>query len=112
MAEVVKFLGGSAILLTVVGFLIRSLVAHYLSKDVETFKTKLALQALEHEIRFRRVDERVAEHLSGVYARLFPLYKAVHSFVKILERRDEPDKNAKFETVRQLNRDFWDYLLP
>lgn len=46
--ELIKFLGGASILIGAIAWLIKSLVSQYLSKDIETFKTKLKFES-EHE---------------------------------------------------------------
>jgi hypothetical protein len=47
MEEVIKFLGGTSIVIAAVAWLIRALVTHLLGKDVETFKSRLKYEA-EH----------------------------------------------------------------
>ena len=47
MEEVIKFLGGTAIAISAIAWLVRSLVSHLLGKDVETFKSQLKYEA-EH----------------------------------------------------------------
>jgi hypothetical protein len=47
MEEVIKFLGGTTIVIAAVAWLIRALVTHLLGKDVETFKSRLKYEA-EH----------------------------------------------------------------
>ena len=39
--EIIKSLGGLAILAGMLGWLIKSIITHFLSKDVEAYKTKL-----------------------------------------------------------------------
>jgi hypothetical protein len=67
---------------------------------------------LEHEVTFRRLDEKVTEHLIVIYQKLFSLYEKANSFVKIVERSDEPGKEEKLAMVVEANKEFWDYLLP
>ncbi len=47
MEEVIKFIGGTAIAITIIAWLIKSLIVHLLSKDVEIFKSNLKYQS-EH----------------------------------------------------------------
>ena len=80
--ELVTILGGTTIAVTALAWLTRSLLTHWMSKDIERHKAQLASQnklkieklraeltrqTLEHEVQFRRVDERVAEHLAQAY---------------------------------------------
>lgn len=39
--ELLKFVGGGAVLLTVVAWLVRSLILHLLTKDIEKYKLDL-----------------------------------------------------------------------
>jgi len=124
--QILLILGGSGILVTAVAWLIRSLVTHLLSKDVENFKeqlkaanalelerlrSELAIHALEHEVKFRRIDEKVAKHLNIIYQRLFKLYEAVGKFVSIIDFAGEPTKEEKLEIATQYNTEFWNYFL-
>lgn len=47
MEEIVKFLGGTAIAISAIAWLIKSLFTHLLGKDIETFKTRLKYES-EH----------------------------------------------------------------
>ncbi len=47
MEEMIKFIGGTAIVITAIAWLVKALVSHLLSKDVETFKSDLKYEA-EH----------------------------------------------------------------
>jgi hypothetical protein len=124
--ETLKLLGGTAILVAAVAWLIRSLLLHFMSKDVESYKEQLksanaleleklranlSQQTLEHEVKFRRTDEKIAEHLTVVYQKLFNLYRSVLDYVKIFEFGGEPSKEEKHKVVLTANDDFWDYFL-
>jgi len=110
--EIITTLGGSAILVAAVAWLTRSVVLHVLNKDIETYKARLRREMLEHEVRFRRVDEKVADHLSELYERLFKLYRAVNSYVQIIEWSHEPTKEEKRKLASEANRDFNEFLFP
>lgn len=47
MEEIIKFLGGTAIAISAIAWLVKSLVSHLLGKDVEIFKSQLKYEA-EH----------------------------------------------------------------
>lgn len=47
MEEVIKFLGGTAIAIAAIAWLIKALVSHLLGKDVEIFKSRIKYEA-EH----------------------------------------------------------------
>ena len=43
--EVIKFVGGTVVLISAVAWLLRSLMVHFLSKDIEFFKQELRMQS-------------------------------------------------------------------
>lgn len=47
MIEIIKFLGGTAIAISAVAWLIKSLTSHFLGKDIEAYKNKLKYES-EH----------------------------------------------------------------
>ena len=125
--ELVTILGGTVAAVAAVAWLARSLATHLLSKDLERHKAALQAQSvleleklraeltrrtLEHEVRFRRVDEKVAEVLAELYRRLLRLYEAVSKYVKIVELSSEPSKEEKLKIVTEANDEFWESLLP
>jgi hypothetical protein len=124
--ELIAILGGTTAAVAAIAWLAKSLLTHVLSKDIDTYKIELSAkydfeverlraelskQALEHEIKYRRVDEKVAKHLEGTYRHLFRFYKSVSDYVKILEWSGEPSKEEKLKTASNTNRAFWDYFL-
>lgn len=126
LRELGTILGGTAIAVAALAWLLKSLLVHFLSKDIEMHKAtltaqnaleierlrgELTKQALEHEVRFRRVDEKVAEHLDQIYRHLFRLYESVCSYVRDLEWSSEPPKEEKLKAASEANRAFWDYFL-
>jgi hypothetical protein len=122
----IKILGGTGMAIAALAWLTRSLLTHFMTKDIEGHKAALAAQnaleleklraeftrqALEHEVQFRRVDEKVAEHLNEVYKRLHHFYETVHSFVQPLEWSNAPSKEEKLKTASDASKEFWDYFL-
>ena len=107
LQQLAAFVTGAGIL----GFLIRALFTHFMSKDVESFKSQLKIAAAEHEVTFRRLDEEFHRHFVEVYRRLFRLYDRVASFIKDIEYEGEPAKSEKHKMVVQASTEFWDYLL-
>lgn len=55
---------GSGILIGAVAWVVRSLMLHLLSKDLESFKGQLQLAAFEHQVRFSQLHERRASILA------------------------------------------------
>jgi hypothetical protein len=126
VSHVVTILGGTGIAVAALAWLSKSLLTHFMTKDIEGHKAGLtaqnaleleklraefARQAFEHEVQFRRVDEKVAEHLNEVYKRLHRFFETVHSFVQPLEWSNAPPKEEKFKLARVASEAFWEYLL-
>ena len=126
MEQVLAVFGSGAIVVIAVAWVARSLASHVLSKDIERHKAALQAQSvleleklraelttrtLEHEVRFRRVDDKVAEVMARVYRRFFRLYEGVSKYVKIVESSSEPSKEDKLKAVTEANRQFWDSFL-
>ncbi len=87
--------GGQAALLTVLGFLFRSLIGQMLTKDIEKYKTELkaegdtsieklrsALQivAIEHQTRFSKLHEKRAQVVADLYEKVVTAYWACHTY--------------------------------
>lgn len=83
--DLIRFFFSSALLLAATGWLVRSLIRHFLTKDVETFKTQIAtaaakdvaelthrlqLVAVEHEKRTHLLQEKRAAAIERLYGRL------------------------------------------
>lgn len=127
LEQMLTLLGGTVAAIAALAWLVKSLMTHLLDKDVEQHKALLRAktdaeleklravlerESLEHEVKFRRLDEQVAEHLGEIYAKLFKLYESASKYVAIMEHSGEPSKEEKFKTVVEANREFWDYFLP
>ena len=80
--EIIKFLGGIALILAAIGWLVRSLIMHFLSKDIEAYKEKLnsqtqvkmeqlkselSIAAQIQQIKFSRLHEKQAEAIEVLY---------------------------------------------
>lgn len=108
--ELIKFLGGSALFLGAVAWLIRSLIIHRLNKDITDFKTNLQheskiefqkvshylrLSGLEYEHRVALLHEKRAEVIAELYRLLIEFIVAAESYTSIAEFSNEPGKNEK-----------------
>jgi len=69
---VLSSLFASSALFAALAWLARALVTHFLSKDVERFKSQLQLATLEHQIRFSRLHEKQAAVVAEIYEKLLP----------------------------------------
>jgi hypothetical protein len=118
-------LGGNAAFLVVVAFLGRRLITHWLDKDferskdriasesvlqlarteaalrlagnteVERLKAELAVVAAEHSIMLSRLQDRRAEVIDELYGKLADAIREITSFVNVTEMAGEPTKAEK-----------------
>lgn len=124
--EIIKFLGGSALLLATAAWLIRSLISHFLSKDVEGFKKQLQSQfdvalgrlrhdlrlvAAQHENQIQLLQERRLAVIEELYSKLIAFVGAAESFANIMEWSGEPSKEEKAKTLSEKAGDFHEYYL-
>lgn len=80
--EILTALGGSAILIGAIAWLTKSIITHFLSKDVvnfknqikaesdkniEAFKNALQMAAFEHQVRFSKLHEKRADVIAEIY---------------------------------------------
>ena len=109
--EILVAFGSTAILLALVAWLVKSIITHFLSKDVEVYKTKIKSEAdqelealkhslrmvsFEHEVRFARFDEKRAEVVAEIYGRLVKALAAVGDYVRygVAPGREERAKES------------------
>jgi hypothetical protein len=89
--EIIKFVGGGTAFLTVIAWLIRSLMQQILSRDLERFrsdlrltgsreieslKSLLSIEAAKEQIRFSKLQERRAVVIAKAYKKLVALKSA------------------------------------
>jgi hypothetical protein len=82
VSTILTALGASALALAVIGWLVRSIITHWLSKDIEQFKTtikyekdieierlrvELSKMAAEHQIRFQQLHTKVFATIARLY---------------------------------------------
>ena len=96
---IISTIGGSAILIGAVAWVVKSVINHALSRDIEKFKlilqnesqqelmrlqSSLQLHEFEHQIRFSQLHERLGIATIEVYDRLKRLYAEVKEALSIL----------------------------
>ena len=125
MEEILKYLGTATLLTAVVGWLIRSIIIHFLSKDIDTFRNKLQAQsnielektkhelhliAFEHDKKAHLLHERRAQAISELYSRLIEFIWAAGDFSSIMEWSGEPSKEEKAIKLYEKTQSFSDYF--
>ncbi|MFM7591798.1 MAG: hypothetical protein ACKO85_08385, partial [Isosphaeraceae bacterium] len=78
----------------------------------ERLKSQLQIAASEHQIRFAKLHEKVAEVVAETYSRLYQLASAVEQYVSVVERADGPSKKERRMAVADAMKNFTDYFRP
>lgn len=125
MPEILQNLGVFTIGAGWLTWLGKSVLTRYLDRDIQNYKTKLEAsnqveleklkselnrRALEHEVKYKRIDEKIANHLIDVYLPLYELYDTVSNYVNAFEQSDVPTKPEQFELARNANNEFWHHF--
>lgn len=126
MQQVITIIGSSGLCIAALTFLAKSLMTHLLSKDLDEHKLKLdfqsqtelerlrselTIQLVEHEVRFKRLDEKMADHLSQIYGRLQIFFKSVADCVVFVSEGEEPHISREYKIPLTASKEFWDYFL-
>jgi hypothetical protein len=112
--EIIVAIGGSGVLFAAMAWLARSIINHFLSKDLENFKlilqkesqqelmrlqSSLQLIQLEHQVRFTKLHENRAGIIAEIYSMLVKLHRTASIFVRMYQSLDDT-KNK--ENIKQL----------
>lgn len=115
IGQVITDIGVSGALFAAVAWLGRSIVKHFLSKDIEKYKinlqaesqkelvrlqSSLQLVELEHQVRFSQLHERKVNIISQMYSRLVKLHRAATTFVKYYQSVGEQEKKDYLQQLR------------
>lgn len=82
------------------------------TRATEQLKAQLQIAAIEHQVRFARLHDKVAETTADVYACIVELQAAVGDYVAILETSDMPSKAERREKVNEALRNFRSAFFP
>ncbi len=111
--ELIKILGIFTVIVSALSWLIKSVIVHYLNKDVENYKSQLSviatkeieklksqLQILnkEREFRFIKLHEKRAEIISELYLKIYAADVSVGAFEL---RYEDGDDITEFEEIIQ-----------
>lgn len=112
--ELLKFIGGSAVLLAVVAWLIRSLIRHVLTKDIEKYKydlkreaekeleaikASLNIEALTYQIRFSKLHDRRADVIEQLYRKIVALETAAGCLETEFQMDDYEELKEKADSL-------------
>jgi len=117
--------GGNALLLSVLGFLGKSLLDKLIVRDTKRFETdlkaksdaaiehlknELQLNAIEHQVRFSRLHEKRANVIAELYSYLVEMLWEAESFLSLMEWAGEPKKDEKHRTAMTKLVEFYRYF--
>src|SRR5467141_2683830 len=100
-------LGGTAVAIAAVAWLARSIVIHWLSKSVETYKAqlkaesdvaleqlraKLQIMAARRNVEYSRIHEKRLEIISELVGKINRFHKCVSDYVSLTEWGGGPSK--------------------
>ena len=112
--ELFKFVGGGAVLLAAVAWLIRSLASHLLTKDIEKYKfdlkreadkeleaikASLNIEALTHQIRFSKLHNRRADVIEQLYRKIVALETAAACLEAEFQMDDQKELKEKADSL-------------
>ncbi len=116
LQQILVTLGGTAVLLAAVAWLLKSALAAWIAKDAERFKASLkadadkeieslkhSLQmiATEHQVRFSKMHERRAEFIEELYKKLTVLNLHGEQFVITSENNPTSYQAEKFAEMQE-----------
>jgi len=117
-------IGGNTALIVVLAWLARSLVRNSLTRDLENYKSELALAtqsatdrlrhdlqlvAQEHQVIFSKLQERRASVIGEAYGLLVEAYREGSRFTSPISF-GEPDKNREYVSAINTMAAFYDYF--
>ncbi len=123
--NLIAIFGGEALALAAVGWLVKVLVSEWLKRATENFKTKLetnatieiehlknSLQmvAAERQIRFSNLQEKRADVIADLYARLVIVSWQSSHFVHGPGFGQQPQQTEEYNNAAAKLRDFMEFL--
>lgn len=117
---IVKYLITPSVIFGILAYFTKSIISHFLSKDIESYKNKietnaqlkleeikneLQIKALEHQIKFNRLHEKRAEIIAEFYQKFEETIFKAGVLVNPLELRGELSKE---ETLRNAKSEIWE----
>jgi hypothetical protein len=100
-----------AVLLGLVGWLIRSLFNKYIEKDLSRFKDGLARESKERETKFAILQTRRAEVVETLYHNLINYLASVEKLLNPMGYEGDPDKKVQLDNVGKAQADFGQFYL-
>jgi hypothetical protein len=93
--DIIRTLGGMAILVAALAWIAKALLTTLLSKDLEQFKSSLKIEAQRRSIEFSNLHAKRAELIADLYSRMMLLHKGILSLTMEMGRREVRVKEHK-----------------
>jgi hypothetical protein len=104
----------NGIVLTIFAFLLKSIINHFLSKDIENYKIKIKADfermAFEHQVRFSQLHEKRGVIIEELYEKLCEAIRAAGDFASPLESTGDKSKSDKSQVAWKALMDFYRYF--
>jgi len=108
-------IGGSAMILAIVAWLVKTTITAWIARDAEAFKTRLkangdieieklknslGMVAIEHEVRFSKMHEKRGEVIEALYKKLTHVFWHGQRFVLTSENNPSDYQKEEFAKMR------------
>jgi hypothetical protein len=123
---IIGSIGGSAVLFGAMAWLIKCVVIHYLSKDIEEHKVRLKSESekellelkstlerflFEHQVRFSKLHARQAEKITEIHEKIYELQWAAADFLRNYPGSDNKERQRYLGIVDKKADEFQEYYL-
>jgi len=80
--------------------------------ELERLRCNLSMMSSEHQVRFLKFHDRLAEVVAETYALIQRYRTAVHQYSKRIIASCDPPLAERHEKVDEAKKEFWNYFLP
>lgn len=87
-------------------------VQYFRQRELENFKSKLAMEATEHQIRFAHYHQHMAETVGDVYVKFLEIRDALQKIVDIELTADDPRRDDGRKELIKCLLEFQEYFRP
>lgn len=94
-----------------IAWVLRSAITHYLSRDIDRFKDKLAIAAKERELVFTVLQPKRAEVIGELYERIIDFMAAAERCVSPMGYESDPPKKVQLQEVSKTEAELFRYFL-